>query len=399
MKLSKVLICLSLFVVAALPLAAQTQAHITGQVFKRKAPGTISLDTSNFVRIRFCDVTLPNGYKNQGFCSTATNLGNGNYEVWLNANASYYIFAWDDGDRWGSQNAPSYYWSVFGLVYNTVKFYGDATGVNVLMDPRPLDPTPVLPANNEAHSSVNPILKWSDGLNADRTWSFYTITYDIVSLDIYGRPNTILSNLTCNSDGAGYCTYQLNSLYQNAPYNWSVVAKLRSPQSLAKNPYNSNESSRSYFTTAIDAQHPPKINLTAADSTHHLVGCGPMTADGVSGSVCEQFTIIDVNGGDLNDGDAVYIVDYYDSYLTAPDGPGGPGSLTFVRTTPGPAQTFTIRKMWGSTGSRIIHMDRLALRTYRNDYIQADNGGGTTTSADTPDANPWNTFGYFVAGP
>ncbi len=106
----------------------------------------------------------------------------------------------------------------------------------------------------------------------------------------------------------------------------------------------------------------------------------------------KTFTIIDQNGGTLNDGDPVSLQAANGMYLVA-EGGGGAGS-TVNANRDGAAQweTFTIHKMNG-TGA-ITSGDSVAFQSYYGFWMVAEGGGGGVIHCDRTNPAQWETFTY-----
>lgn len=109
-----------------------------------------------------------------------------------------------------------------------------------------------------------------------------------------------------------------------------------------------------------------------------------------------QFIILDLNGGQLNDGDPVALQLYYSQayYVSAVSGGGGP--VTADATSIGPYERFTIRKLAGLYfDGPIANGDNIALQSASGYYLHADGyGGGSTISATGASAGAYETFNY-----
>ncbi len=53
------------------------------------------------------------------------------------------------------------------------------------------------------------------------------MTYDVYGYGEGGTEIKDLSDVSCNPDASGYCSYPLTNLVPNWRYHWRVVAKLK----------------------------------------------------------------------------------------------------------------------------------------------------------------------------
>lgn len=132
-------------------------------------------------------------------------------------------------------------------------------------------------------------------------------------------------------------------------------------------------------------------------------GCGDsrVTANAKAAGLCESFTLFDVNGGLLTDGDSIYLQAANESFVAAEQGGssachGCESPLTANRAEAGPWETFKIHKVGG--GSAIHDGDRISLQSSAGDYIAAERGGSNGCNCDSllnatrPVALEWETF-------
>jgi hypothetical protein len=103
----------------------------------------------------------------------------------------------------------------------------------------------------------------------------------------------------------------------------------------------------------------------------------------------ETFTLTDLNGGDLVDGDAVLVAAHGGQYLSAAN--GGGGALTADATTAADNETFVVTRLDGP--GKVAAGDHVAFKTKtKTNYVSAINGGGGEVRADAPWARGWETF-------
>jgi photosystem II stability/assembly factor-like uncharacterized protein len=131
-------------------------------------------------------------------------------------------------------------------------------------------------------------------------------------------------------------------------------------------------------------------------------GDGRASANAKSAGPCETFTLYDVNGGTLADGDRIYLQAANGSFLAAENGGssacrGCESAVNANRPNAGPWETFTIHKMAG-IGSAIADGDRISLQSYAGDFIAAEGGGSngcvcdSVLHANRSVAQSWETF-------
>lgn len=112
-----------------------------------------------------------------------------------------------------------------------------------------------------------------------------------------------------------------------------------------------------------------------------------------------------MNGGTLDDGDAVYLRAANESFVAAERGGasacGGCDSpLSANRSGAGAWETFTIRRI--APGSAIANGDSISLQSIAGDYIAAESGGRNGCSCDSilnanrKTAREWETFTLIV---
>src|SRR5439155_13447741 len=176
---------------------------------------------------------------------------------------------------------------------------------------------------------------------------------------------------------------------------WRVMAKLDSGYSPRANPYLTNSSNTFTFTTLTDPNK--KIGFVGANSYNliNAVSCGGSSVDVTASSAgpCSYFNVIDINGGDLMDGDQIYL-QINGFYLEADFGGGFGCNLS--NTNQYSSEVFTVEKRSGAPGSRILNADRITFRTIGNYYLVAIYGGGPDLKADSMTVNYWEVFSTTV---
>jgi len=118
-------------------------------------------------------------------------------------------------------------------------------------------------------------------------------------------------------------------------------------------------------------------------------GGGALTADKSQAQGWETFTLVDLNGGDLESGDLVYVRCSDGSWFSASNA-GGAG-IAAGATTPSTWETFSIERVAGAAA--IQSGDAIALRTRDGaHYLSATNGGGGGVVASATAVGTWETF-------
>jgi len=124
-------------------------------------------------------------------------------------------------------------------------------------------------------------------------------------------------------------------------------------------------------------------------------GGGDVNAIPATAGTSETFTLFDVNGGALQDGDAVQLTASNGSFLAAED--GGGGAVHANRPAASTWETFVVHRVGGGA---INNGDQIQLQTaVKGLYLCALNGGGAGVIADRVTASTWETFVMQIAGP
>jgi hypothetical protein len=130
-------------------------------------------------------------------------------------------------------------------------------------------------------------------------------------------------------------------------------------------------------------------NYVSADN------CGGDSVNGnaTSAGSCTTFTLIDLNGGSLMDGDQVRLQAPNGDYVVAES--GGCGDRSFPvsscrvnanRTSPAAWETFTIHTV-NCSGCAIASGDHVSLSSYYGYYVSAEYGGGNGCGGCNPPLN------------
>lgn len=104
----------------------------------------------------------------------------------------------------------------------------------------------------------------------------------------------------------------------------------------------------------------------------------------------ETFTLVDLNGGQLQSGDRVNL-QTFDGHFLCAEGGGG-AELNATRLEGREWETFTI---WRPDGAgNILHGDVIALQSYNGYYVVAEGGGGGVVNANRTAIGPWERFTF-----
>jgi len=124
-------------------------------------------------------------------------------------------------------------------------------------------------------------------------------------------------------------------------------------------------------------------------------GGGVVNANRDAASGWETFSLSDVNGGDLQDGDAITLTASNGQYFCAEN--GGGGAINANRATAQDWETFTLHRLAGA--GTVKSGDQISLQTKTKGlYVCAINGGGDTLIADRTAVQGWETFVIGIGG-
>jgi len=175
--------------------------------------------------IKFCNASVSGGVDGQGQCYIAA-TSNGGFSVTLPDFQPYFIFAWYDPNDWGSATTRG--WTNSSAGTGDVVQFATGANINILSESRPHKPSAVYPPNGATNVPLNFTLKWSSGIDSFRNWpGVWTVTYDIYAYGEGGSELKVLSDIACNPDASGSCTYPITNLVPNWRYFWRVVPKIR----------------------------------------------------------------------------------------------------------------------------------------------------------------------------
>jgi M6 family metalloprotease-like protein len=157
-----------------------------------------------------------------------------------------------------------------------------------------------------------------------------------------------------------------------------------------------NESTKACVLDPVNCPGIGLVSLRTSNGSNFLQatnggGAGStIVATPRAASTWENFTLVDRNGGSLNNGDPINLIAFSNNFVTAENGGGGP--LVANRTAAAQWEGFRIVKKSGSAGSGIVSGDNIALQVYNGSYVSAINGGGGEVVANRPNAGAWETF-------
>ena len=124
-------------------------------------------------------------------------------------------------------------------------------------------------------------------------------------------------------------------------------------------------------------------------------GGGEVNANQTAPKGWETFTLIDLNGGQLNSGDSIQIkTDNKKHYWVAIG--GGGQNLQANRTVPEEWETFKIIRKNGK--GKIAYGDIVYLLSNKGYFVFAENGGGSGLKANQKKPNSWTTFSMVNPG-
>ncbi|MEO6259267.1 MAG: YCF48-related protein [Thermoanaerobaculia bacterium] len=127
-------------------------------------------------------------------------------------------------------------------------------------------------------------------------------------------------------------------------------------------------------------------------------GDGTVNANAATAGACETFTLYDINGGALREGDTLYLQAASGSFLTAEN--GGGGSVNANRFVASDWETFTIHSMTGA--QPITNGAAISLQSIQGSFVAAEKGGArdcacdSAVNANRTSALQWETFALIV---
>ena len=218
---------IAVLAVAAVAPAAWSQQTVDLYGFKTVA-GVEYAQSAAYFTFKFCKVG--SAVCNQGTLGSTGNAtftvtqGAGQYNLFLYRN---YGYTWNGGE-WGSLDIP-----IAGGSFTVGTSWQYPYSISASVPPRPLPPTLVSPCNGCQVPSSNFYLKWTNGLDADRSTSAWPVTYDIWASETPVGWSTQPEHLTvadapCNPDANGNCQWWVNALVAEPGrrYTWRIVVKL-----------------------------------------------------------------------------------------------------------------------------------------------------------------------------
>lgn len=300
-------------------------------------------------------------------------------------NQSFFVYVWNDAEHFGSSTVPLRQYTLNGC--GTCGVIGNVIGT----PPSPLPSLAVNPYNTQQDAPLSFTLKWTSGIDALR--SGFTAVYDVYGHGYGGADVLFASGVACNPDANGNCTMAISGLKSSADYYWHVVGKIWYGNPLYA--YFATTSNQFEFTTLTDPN--ALVSFGTNNYYNYLTGasCGgsSLLATAVGQGGCESFKVYDRNGGDLYNGEQVNV--QLGSYYVCAEG-GGNDVMNVNRTAAAQWETFTIYKLSGSPGSRILNGDRVAFQTYYGYYVSAVSAGGSSVNSYATYPSWQETFIYAV---
>jgi hypothetical protein len=385
---------LLLFLGAAAPASAAT---MYGWVWVNTSVGTYAAGSG--YTVKFCSNSNGTGpcYQGDTYYNCFGNVCGPNWYQFTVPAGTWYFYAWKSADYIGSSSSPAQgRFECQGCGFGTSVTIGSSIPVpfDPYTFPAPLPPSAVYPTNGAQNIPTSFTLKWSSGVDTYRT--SYPTVYDVWAHGEGGADVLQASNASCNPDASGNCTLFIPSVLSSSYIYWHVVAK-SNPGIFPANPYYTTSSQEFTFTTATNPN--ALVSFLTGDLTHYLTGAGcgggALTATSISQGGCESFKVIDLNGGNLISGESVNLQLGNVWYAAAEN--GGGSQVNVNRTSAGPWESFTVIKLSGAPGTRILHGDRIAFQTSNGvNYVSAYAGGGSSVDASATSAGSWETFIYTV---
>jgi hypothetical protein len=349
--------------------------------------GTTPAPNGTRVKLCYADGTAA-AASGQGQCYTTSTSGQ-TWGMTVPTGRYYWMFVWNDAYDWGSENSIA--WGAANGQAGTLLLAQSFGYADLYSPPRPHKPLAVYPANGAKQVPLSFTLKWTSGLDSYRIKSGWPVTYDIYAYGAGASEQLILSNIPCNPDSSGNCTYPITNLAPVSLHYWRVVAKLNPQLGSPGNPYYTNSSARFSLTTQ-------GTTYSLSTSAGYFVGadnCGGSTVNAKATSVgsCQTLKIIEVNNGTLDSGDQVAIQIYATPWnFTAVN--GGGGALKANSQGGGSYEIFTISKTSGS--GALQNGDEVTLRAFNGQYCSAENDGGDVVNCNRSAIGPWETFTFGI---
>ena len=152
-----------------------------------------------------------------------------------------------------------------------------------------------------------------------------------------------------------------------------------------------------YPVWGINPAQPPSgsdltVNISAWNGMFVVAegnGGGDINANRSGAGPWETFTLSDLNGGELRDGDTVAIRAGSGHYFQALG--GGGGALRAEGPAPNSWEQFTIINLDGA-GGQIVNGTTIALRSENGHFVVAEGGGGEVVNVNRTGIGPWETF-------
>lgn len=139
-----------------------------------------------------------------------------------------------------------------------------------------------------------------------------------------------------------------------------------------------------------------KIALRTLSTSQYVASADAgTTAKGASAGAPETFTLTDLDGGALEDGDEIALTAPNGRFVGALDGGGGP--IASSATSAGPNEAFLLRRVAGA--GVVAPGDAVAIETKsKHAYWSAIDGGGREVLANAPWIKEWETFNISIDG-
>jgi len=215
----------------------------------------------------------------------------------------------------------------------------------------------------------------------------------------YGTTTDYGLGVAANPQGVqGPVSGQISNLSCGTLYHFRFFGDPKPPRTTSQGP------DLTFTTEACTFPSIPNVSFETGNRFFFSAeGGGTVNADQFIPQSAELFSIIDLNGGELVDGDSIQIKTSDDYYFSAELG-GGAG-LDANQTAASTSETFTII-LPNSPGELVNTGDAIALKTSTGHFVQADGNGGLGVNAQATDVGcnenylcSWEMFRISLVAP
>jgi hypothetical protein len=193
----------------------------------------------------------------------------------------------------------------------------------------------------------------------------------------------------CGHAWGDWCAFLYPDLFPNGYVECSSNIRINMPRSGPKEGL--------FVFEPVAGDGLPAALRTTNDHFVTAVGGGGGAADAaaVSLGAAETYTLVDLNGGRLLDGDTLAFRTASGQYLRALN--GGGGGVTATGTAVGAWEIFTITNLDGPR-DEVLNGDQVALQASNGNYLAAEGGGGGALNANRTGIGSWEKFVVVVEG-